>query len=158
APVFTRLTQQFGYVSSARFTPDGRTVVYSAAWNGRPPEVFSARLENPEPRSLGLPPGLVLGVSSRGELAVLLTRDPDLGSARGILARASLSGGTPREILEGYVEAAWTPDGNELCVWRGTPDVEDRIECSPGHVLFKGRIALPNGFLRMSPDGRNLAF
>src|SRR5205823_5253330 len=36
SPVFDRLTYQLGTVDSARFSPDGHTIVYSAAWEGRP--------------------------------------------------------------------------------------------------------------------------
>lgn len=34
-PSFLTLTSRRGYIPQARFAPDGQTVVYSAAWNGR---------------------------------------------------------------------------------------------------------------------------
>ena len=43
APSFQRMTFRSGLVFSARFGADGRTVVYSAAWQGRPLEVFRDR-------------------------------------------------------------------------------------------------------------------
>src|SRR5438874_565824 len=43
-----RLTYQKGMVSAARFAPDGRSVVYSAAWRGNPSEIFTTRPESPE--------------------------------------------------------------------------------------------------------------
>ena len=46
-PKFTQLTFRRGIVLSARMTPDGHTVVYSALWDGASPEVFSRRLDNP---------------------------------------------------------------------------------------------------------------
>jgi serine/threonine protein kinase len=46
-PVFHRLTYQSGTVNSARFSPDGHTVVYSASWQGRPSQIYSTRAEFP---------------------------------------------------------------------------------------------------------------
>ena len=73
-PRFTQLTFRRGTVLSARFTADGNTVVYSALWDGQPPQVFSRRLDRPESASLGLPPAKLLSVSSQGDLAILLTK------------------------------------------------------------------------------------
>jgi eukaryotic-like serine/threonine-protein kinase len=41
------LTFRRGIVLSARFAPDGRTVVYSAAWEGKPLDLFNTRPESP---------------------------------------------------------------------------------------------------------------
>ena len=71
-PSYQRLTFGRGIISSARFAPDGQTVVFSAAWDARPYELFSARLGSTESRSLGLANGRILSVSSTGEMAVLL--------------------------------------------------------------------------------------
>ena len=43
-PAFHILTFDQGYVWSARFTPDGQSVVYGAAWKGNPLQLFSVRL------------------------------------------------------------------------------------------------------------------
>ena len=40
-PAYHLLTYRRGTIRMARFVPDGQTVVYSAAWEGRPVEVFS---------------------------------------------------------------------------------------------------------------------
>src|SRR5258706_8903754 len=58
-----RLTLQPGTIVGARFAPDGQTIVYGAAWNGKPFEAFSARLDSTLSRSLGLPPAGVLAGS-----------------------------------------------------------------------------------------------
>ncbi|MEP6994389.1 MAG: serine/threonine-protein kinase, partial [Acidobacteriota bacterium] len=63
---FKQLTFQRGTVLTARFAPDGQTIVYSAAWDGRPLELFSTRADSTESRSLGLPPADVLSISSTG--------------------------------------------------------------------------------------------
>ena len=73
-PVFKQLAFGPGYVSSARFTPDGANVVYGASWNGKPLQIFSTRLDGVESRSLGLPPADVLATSASGDMAILLDR------------------------------------------------------------------------------------
>jgi len=57
APLYHQLTFRRGAIRAARFAPDGQTIVYSAAWQGNPVEVFTARREFPESRSLGLSQG-----------------------------------------------------------------------------------------------------
>ncbi len=63
---FQRLTFQRGRIQSARFAPDGQTIVYSAAWDGGPLELYSTRPDSAEFRSLGLPGAVVLSISSGG--------------------------------------------------------------------------------------------
>ena len=70
-PTIQQLTFRRGMVDWARFTSDGKTVVYGAYWDGNPPEIFTTRLESQESRSLGLPSARLLAVSSRGR-----ARDP----------------------------------------------------------------------------------
>ncbi len=53
-PSFRQLTFRRGEILSAHFAPDGTTVVYSAAWDGKPVEIFVGRLESPESRPFGL--------------------------------------------------------------------------------------------------------
>ena len=101
-PFFHRLTFRRGYVRSARFGPDGQTIVYSAAWDGNLPEIFTARPESPESRPLNLPDTEILAISSTGEMAVLL-RSHLLGPwmYSGTLGRVSLAGGgAPREVVD----------------------------------------------------------
>ncbi|HEY6929457.1 MAG TPA: serine/threonine-protein kinase, partial [Thermoanaerobaculia bacterium] len=69
-PHFQRLTFRRGAVVTARFAPDGVSAVYGASWDGGPTEIFSARPESPESKSLSLPPGNLLAVSRQGELAI----------------------------------------------------------------------------------------
>src|SRR5262245_57192827 len=98
---YDQITFRQGTLYSGRFSPDGETAIYSAAWEGNPREIFTAQYAAPESRSLGLPPADVLAVSSSGELAVLLNARFTNGYQRtGTLARVPLSGGVPREVLE----------------------------------------------------------
>jgi serine/threonine protein kinase len=113
---FRRLTFRRGEVRTARFAPDGDTIVYSAAWDGRPSEVFVANRRSPEARPLGLPDADVLAISKSTEIAVLLHRDRLSGL--GTLARVPLAGGTPREVAEQVLHADWTPDGASLAAIR----------------------------------------
>src|SRR5579863_2272517 len=54
APLYHEITFRRGEIRSARFAPDGQTIIYSAAWQGNPVETFSARQGMVESRSLGL--------------------------------------------------------------------------------------------------------
>ena len=54
-PTFHQLTFRRGGVMSARFTPDGKTVVYGAAWEGEPVRLFSTRVEGPESSAAATP-------------------------------------------------------------------------------------------------------
>jgi serine/threonine protein kinase len=48
---YHQLTFRKGTVLSARFAPDNRTVIYSAAWAGLTPELYSTRADVIESRS-----------------------------------------------------------------------------------------------------------
>jgi hypothetical protein len=54
-PSFRQLTFRRGAILSAHFSSGRRTVVYSAAWDGKPVEIFTVGLESPESRPFGLP-------------------------------------------------------------------------------------------------------
>ena len=156
--VFDRLTFQRGYVKGARFTPDGRNIVYSAMWEGRPYEVFTARIGDHGARSLDLHNAMVVGVSSDGDLAVL-TNVRRIRSTNfmevGTLARVPLGGGAPRELLEGVWAADISRDGKQFAVIR-TPAGMHQLEYPIGKVLFR-----TNGYIshpRISPDGGQVAF
>lgn len=153
-PRFTQLTFGRGIVTSARFAADGHTVVYSALWDGGAPEVFSRRLDSGAASSLGLPPATLLSVSARGDLAVLLAPPGELGVVWvGTLARLPLSGGPLRPILEGVLDADWSPDGQDLAVirWR---DGAFQLEYPIGSVLLR---PCPPTHLRISPLGDRVA-
>ncbi|MEX0879321.1 MAG: protein kinase [Thermoanaerobaculia bacterium] len=153
---FQRLTYQRGRIETARFAPDGQTIVYGAAWEGKPLELFSTRPESPESRSLGLPGADLLSISHQGELAVSLKRHYYLGyESSGTLARVPLSGGAPHEILENVQDADWSPDGASLAVARQAGG-RSRIEYPIGKVLYASAGWVSN--VRVSPDGRLIAF
>jgi hypothetical protein len=47
SPTFTQLTFRRGNLTEARFAPDGQTILYSAAWDGGPVQVFETRASGP---------------------------------------------------------------------------------------------------------------
>jgi eukaryotic-like serine/threonine-protein kinase len=157
APIqLQQLTFQRGQVISARFAPDGQTIIYSAAWEGRPLEVFTTRPDSAEFRSLDLPGATILSVSSTGEIALSLHRHYVVGyEATGTLARVPLAGGSPREILESAQDADWSPDGKDLAVSRVVGN-RSRLEYPVGKVLYESPGWIRG--VRVSPDGTRLAF
>ena len=104
---------------SARFTPDGKTVVYSAAWDGKPAELFSVRTDTVESTPLGIEKAMVLSVSSHGELPIL-RKKIRLRSVMGIgtLAQVPLGGSAPKDLLPDVFAADWMPAGQEMAVFR----------------------------------------
>ncbi len=153
---FQRLTFRRGMVWSARFAPDGQTIVYGAAWDGSPVELFSTRPESPESRALGLGSADVLSIAQSGEMAISLNRHLVTGwENSGTLAQVPLSGGAPREILENVSEADWAPDGKSLAIAHDVGG-KNRLEFPIGKVLYEtpGWVSL----IRVSPRGDRIAF
>jgi serine/threonine protein kinase/Tol biopolymer transport system component len=156
APIYRQLTFRRGSVRSARFAPDGQTILYSAAWQGSPVDVFTARPEAPEARSMGLNRTQLVSVSATSEMAVLLNSKA-IGTwvNMGTLARAPLVGGAPREVLEQVQWADWAADGSALAVVRNFGG-RNRLEFPIGKPLYEtgGWIGHP----RVSPKGDLIAF
>jgi len=110
-PTYHQLTFRGGTIRMARFAPDGKNIVYSAAWEGNPIEVLVTRPDSPESRPFGLSKAEVLSISSEGEMAVLLnSHNVDPYTNAGTLGRVPLGGGAPREVLENVQWADWSPD------------------------------------------------
>ncbi len=155
-PTYRQLTFRRGSIRSARFAPDGQTILYSAAWQGSPVDVFTARPEAPEARSMGLSRTQLASVSSASEMAVLLNSKA-IGTwvNMGTLARAPLVGGAPREVLEHVQWADWSADGTNLVVVRDFGG-RNRLEYPIGKPLYEtgGWIGHP----RFSPKGNLIAF
>jgi tRNA A-37 threonylcarbamoyl transferase component Bud32/Tol biopolymer transport system component len=153
-PAFHRLTYRRGEIPSAKFTPDGQTVVFSAQWANEPTNIFSMRPGSREYRPLDLPEGRILAISISGDMAILL--GPTTNGTAGTLARVPLSGGAPREILENVNAADWSPDGSSMAVSR-TLGGKNRIEYPIGTVRYQSEGPAPE-LLRVSPKGDLIAF
>ena len=155
-PRYHEITFRRGDIRSARFASDGQTILYSAAWQGNPVEIFSARPGAAESRSLGLEHSQLLAVSPTGEMAVALnSHRTGTWINVGTLASAPLAGGAPREVLENVQWADWSPDGSNLAVVRDVGG-RNRLEYPVGKVLYEtgGWISHP----RVSPKGDMVAF
>ena len=155
-PTFHKVTFRNGTIWAARFAPDGQTIVYGAAWDGAPQEIFSTRFDSSDSRSIGLPTAQILAISSKGELAISLHPvNFSPFTQAGTLARVPLAGGAPREVFDNVLWADWTPDGNSLAVIQGTLGRNAQLEFPAGNVLYK-----PKGWVshvRFSPSGNLLA-
>jgi eukaryotic-like serine/threonine-protein kinase len=156
SPAYHLLTYRRGTIRMARFAPDGQTVMYSAAWEGGPVEIFSTRFGTPESRPMGIPGAEILAISSTGDMAVLLhSQQTKSQTYTGTLARVPVGGGAPREILENIQWADWSPDGTQLAIVRDV-NGRNRLEYPPGKVLYEtgGWVSHP----RVSRKGDMVAF
>ncbi|HUL74949.1 MAG TPA: protein kinase, partial [Vicinamibacterales bacterium] len=156
APEFQRLTYRRGPVFSAKLAPDGTTIVFSAAWDGNPTQLFSTRAESPESLLLPYANADVVAISSKGELAIVSRRRNLRAYARpGTLARAPISSGASRDVLEDVQDADWLPDASNLVVTH-VVNGRYRLEFPIGTSVYEtgGWISHP----RVSPDGRHVAF
>jgi Tol biopolymer transport system component len=156
-PRFQQLTFRRGEVYAARFVPDGQTVIYAAAWDGRPVELFATRTDRPESRVFGLVGADLLGISKSGEMAVSLDRHNEGAFTRtGTLAEIGVSGGVaPREIQKDVQWADWGPDGREMAIVREV-GLRNQLEYPIGKVLYQTAGWLTNP--RISPKGDLVAF
>jgi eukaryotic-like serine/threonine-protein kinase len=155
-PTYHQLTFRGGTIRMARFAPDGKNIVYSAAWEGKPIELLVTRPDSPESRPFGLSKAEVLSISPEGEMAVLLNShnvDPYINE--GTLGRVPLGGGAPREVMENVQWADWSPDGTNFAVVRELAGLS-RLEYPPGKVLYQtgGWLSHP----RVNPKGDMVAF
>jgi Tol biopolymer transport system component len=156
-PSFRQLTFRRGTILSARFAQDGHTIMYSAAWDGKPMEIFSGGPESSDSRPFGLAGAEVLAVSGSGDMAVSLNRLAAGAYRRtGTLAQLSVAGGAaPRDMLKEIEWADWSPDGKSLAIVR-LASGKMRLEYPPGKIVYEtaGWVSHP----RISPDGDLVAF
>ncbi len=157
APRFRQLSYHRGYVDSARFSPDGQTVIFASTRRDESLRIYSTRLDSIESRPLDLPQGAtVVGISRTGEMALLLhCAHHGFWIRSGTLATVGLAGGSPREILEHVTGADISPDGKDLAVVREVGK-RQRLEFPVGKVVLEtdGWVSDP----RISPDGTRVAF
>jgi serine/threonine protein kinase/Tol biopolymer transport system component len=157
SPRLTRLTFDRGTVRNARFTPDGKTVIYGASWNGLPYRVFQTRLGDPQSNDLPLPNADVLAISANGQMAISLDRRNVAWMFEGTLAYAPIVGGSTRPILEHVRSADWFPDGSGPAIVRRV-DGRDQLEFPIGTVLKE---TVTTGYIshaRVSPAGDVVAY
>jgi tRNA A-37 threonylcarbamoyl transferase component Bud32 len=153
-PTYQQLTYRHGRVMNARFTRDGTSVLYGAAWEGGALAAHAVRLDTGATHPLAVPGADVLAVSAR-EIAIAIGRRHGAGqSATGTLAVVPLDGGVPRVLAEDVQEADFTADGQALAVIRRAGR-GFTLELPLGSVLVDDASWLTHP--RVSPDGRSIA-
>jgi eukaryotic-like serine/threonine-protein kinase len=151
------LTFRRGAVSSARFTPDGQSFVYSASWEGQPYASFLGRRESPDARDLQLNDSRIMSISRAGEMAVAFGPQ-NITHAYGerVLARVPMAGGARRDVFTEVVAADWIPGTDALAVIRDPGGGRNfTVEFPGGTIVHEARAAWS---LRVSPDGTRVAF
>lgn len=155
-PTFHEITFRNGTIRDARFAPDGQSIIYSAAWDDHPQEVFSTRFDSSDSRPIGLPPGEILAISSKGEMAISIKLSEFNGwETSGTLARVPLAGGAPREVVDKVEAADWTPDGQSLAIIRTRDRGGNQLQFPPDNVIYDPESWISH--LRFSPNGEFLA-
>ncbi len=156
-PTYRPVTFHRGALGGARFAPDGKTILYTAAWEGKPPQIYSTRLDSTESSALPFPSADLLSISSAGKLAIRVLHGDDPAA----IAEVSLAGGAPRELVAtdppdalqfARQVADWFPGEDRLAVVR-----DGRLEFPVGKVLVPASENTRIVGLRFSPDGRQIA-
>jgi eukaryotic-like serine/threonine-protein kinase len=156
APSYSRLTFEAGTVYAARFGPNGQSIIYSAAWDGKPAQLFSTVGNSLLSQPLQLTDANLLAVFRDGELALALhgTHSGLLEPVNGMLARAPLAGGSPREIASDVRWADWDPEGKLAVVHY--LEGQCRLEYPIGNLLYQSSGWISN--IRFSPKADKIAF
>jgi eukaryotic-like serine/threonine-protein kinase len=150
-----QLTHRDGFISASRFTPDGRGIVYSAGFDGKPVELFFTDVDGSASRPAGIQSAALKSVSRSGKIAVLFDFELNWSDGyNGTLAILSPDGGKPEIIGDGIHDAAFAPD-DSFAIIRSTLG-EQQLEYPAGQVLHKseGWMSYP----RFSPQGDKIAF
>ena len=154
---FARVTFRHGAVSSARFTPDGKSFVYSASWDGAPYQIFLGRSGSPDARDLALESGRITSISASSDMAVVFGPQNILQAfGPRTLGRVPMAGGARRDLYAGVVDADWIPGTDTLAIVRD-PGGNGmwKVEFPAGNVVHEARAVWS---LRVSPDGSRIAF
>jgi eukaryotic-like serine/threonine-protein kinase len=153
---FHQVTYRRGTPGTARFTPDGQNVIYTAAWEAAEPELYSVPADGVGGHPMGIKDARLLAVSSKGELAVALS--PQVRTtllAPGNLARTTGTS-APKPEIENIQAADFTPDGSALAIVRYVPaDLICQLEYPIGNVLYREKLI---DDVRFSANGKYIAF
>ena len=155
-PAYHPLTFRRGIVHSARFAPDGKTMIYSAAWEGKPLDLFTTRPESPQSQEMEPKGADVLAISGRAKccwpcIASRATRFSTREPWRAFRWWAELRA----KYLDDVEWADWSPDGANIAV---VHEVEGRkrLEFPLGKMVYQSDGWIGN--LRVRPDGKVVAF
>ncbi len=157
-PGFQALLKRPEPYTSAVVAPGGRSILFTQLKPDGSRELMAQDLDVPRPRAMGIDGYDILGVSAKGELALL--RHSTVTQPWGMLALAPAGGGAPRDVLDNVYAMAWHPDGARQALVVNHPELAAQvIEFPAGKEIYR----LPYGFgleprLAFSPDGNVLAF
>ena len=153
---YRRLTFEAGTIYSARFAPDGQSVVYGAAWNNKPVQLFTTVGNSLLSQPLAFTDAVLLGISRSNELALVVggTHTGQLETTNGMLASAPMAGGAPKEVLADARWADWDEKGSLAVVHY--VEGQSRLEYPIGKVLYQSGGWISN--IRISPNGNLIAF
>jgi Tol biopolymer transport system component len=140
-------------VLSARFGPDGESVLYAAKWSGAQSKLYTTNMVSPESRDLGFPGAVLSAVSSTGELA-LLSKEPIWTHSGATLLRVRENGGAPLALADNVVAADWYPGTDNLAVIR-VVDQGWVVEFPRGKVVYRSSGWMTH--MRVSPSGDKVA-
>ncbi len=155
-PSYRRLTFEAGTIYSARFAPDGQSIVYGAAWNNKPVQLFTTVGNSLLSQPLEFTDAVLLGISRSNELALVVggTHTGQLETANGMLATGPMAGGAPKEVLSDVRWADWDEKGGLAVVHY--VEGQSRLEYPIGNVLYQSGGWISN--IRISPRGDLIAF
>jgi serine/threonine protein kinase len=153
---YRQLTFEQGTVYSAHFARDGQEIIYGAAWNGKPQQLFSTVGNSLLPQPLQITGADLLAISPTNELAIAThgSHSAHLDVEDGTLAEVPMAAASPREILQDVSAADWDTKGQLAAVH--VVGAQNRLEYPIGHVLYQttGRIT----HICISPRGDKVAF
>ena len=157
-PTYKPITFRRGTIGNARFGPDGQTVVYSAAWEGSPGDLYTGRVDSLGERALNIGDAHLVAISPTSQIVIRTHTQEGRGfDRRGLLSIVPMAGGAPRPVMENVEDADWSPDGKEMAVVRYAPDKDYwQLQFPVGKTLLEGSnwISSPH----VSPDGRRVTF
>jgi WD40 repeat protein len=153
---FHQVTYRQGTFNTSRYAPDGKSIYYSAAWQGSTPQIYTVAANGVGGHPVGVENARLLAVSKEGVLAVALAPQNIAALLQpGTLAR-STNEGAPKPEIENIEAADFTPDGSALAIVRYLPDkFICQLEYPIGKVLYS---AAAVDDVRFSPDGKYVAF
>jgi eukaryotic-like serine/threonine-protein kinase len=156
SPSFRQVTFRHGILGTARFTADGHNIVYTAAWEALPPEVFIVPANETGGRSLELKNASLLAVGQKDAVVALAPARVTPFLTPGTLARGPISGGAPKPEIENVQAADYAPDGSSLAIVRWEAANRDCVlEFPVGKEIYRSGLITD---LRFSRDGTHLAF
>lgn len=155
-PGYHRLTFESGTIYSARFAPDGQSIIYGAAWNNKPVQLFTTVGNSLLSQPLEFTDAGLLGISRSNELALVVggSHTGQFETVNGMLATGPMAGGAPKEVLSDVRWADWDDRGGLAVVHY--VEGQSRLEYPIGKVLYQSGGWISN--IRISPRGDLIAF